>query len=89
MNSYKLFNYLLQSAETERNTKLALYLNGEFSKLKSKVILYHYDAFIVDLHKSEISHTKKIIEKLTDNNKFPLRVYVGKNYGDMSKLSVC
>jgi len=89
MNSYKLFNYLLQSAETERNTKLALYLNGEFSKLKSKVILYHYDAFIVDLHKSEISHTKKIIENLTDNNKFPLRVYIGKNYGDMSKLSVC
>lgn len=88
MNPYKLFNYLLQSAETERNTQVGMYLNNHFEKLKSKIIIYHYDAFVIDLHKSEISYTKSSMDYLTDFGNYPLRAYVGENYGNMTKLSV-
>ena len=88
MNPYKLFNYLLQSAETERNTQVGMYLNNHFEKLKSKIIIYHYDAFVIDLHKSEISYTKSSMDYLTDCGNYPLRAYVGENYGNMIKLSV-
>ena len=88
MNPYKLFNYMLQSVETEQNCKMGMKINNHFSDLKSKLVLYHYDAFLMDMHKSEFIEAKKVAKFLENDGKFPLRMYVGSNYGSMNEIKV-
>ena len=88
LNSYKLFNYLLQSAETERNCRMMKLIHEYFADKKSKLFLYHYDAFIFDMHKTEFKCVAEIAEMLSEDGKFPLRVYVGANYGELREISV-
>nr|BAR35386.1 hypothetical protein [uncultured Mediterranean phage uvMED] len=88
MNPYKLFNYLLQSAETEQNVIGGKKLNEYLKDKKSKLVMYHYDSFLVDMHKSEYKLSPKLVELLTCDNKFPLRIYVGKNYDDLVEVKV-
>jgi hypothetical protein len=88
LNSYKLFNYLLQSAETERNCLMMKLISEFFSKKKSELFLYHYDAFIFDMHKSEFKCVEELANILSEGGNFPLRVYVGSNYGDLREIHV-
>ena len=88
MNAYKLFNYLLQSAETEQNVVGGKKINALLKDKKSKLVMYHYDSFLIDMHKSEYNLAPKIVELLTCNNQFPLRIYVGKNYGELTEVEV-
>jgi len=88
LNPYKLFNYIIQSAETEQNCDMILKLNSRLETYRSKLFLYHYDAFMLDMHIDEFYLIKDIIKELTDNNKFPLRVYVGNSYGNLKELKV-
>lgn len=86
INSYKVFNYLLQSAETEKNCEIITKLNDYFKVTKSKLILYTYDAFLFDVHKSEFQLIKKMQPIITSNNSYPVRTYTGRNYGDMKQI---
>ena len=88
MNAYKLFNYILQSAETERNCLMGKKLNEFLMNHQSKVIMYHYDAFLIDMPKHEFGLTKEITNILTNNLQFPLRVYAGRSYGNMVEIGV-
>ena len=85
MNPYKLFNYLLQSAETERNCKIMSKINNYFENKKSKLILYHYDAFILDMHKSEFKLVGDLVEILSDKNEFPITEYHGSSYVQLTE----
>lgn len=86
VNPYKLFNYLLQSAETERNSMIMSKIFDFIENKKSKFILYTYDAFLFDMHKTEFADVKHLTQIMNEDNKYPVRTYVGKSYGDIKEL---
>ena len=86
INSYKIFNYLLQSAETEKNCEVILKLNKFLEDVKSKMILYTYDAFLFDMHKSDFELIKQMQPIITSKDKYPVRTYMGRTYGDMKQI---
>lgn len=81
LNKNKLFNYILQSVETERN----IIILDKLSKIKtngSLPILYTYDSILFDVHPSDstyIGEVKSIMEK----DGFPVGIEVGDNYKEM------
>lgn len=79
MNGPKLLNYLIQSLETSRNVlvlkKLISYLNNK----KSKVVLYIYDAIVIDFSKEDTKQTLEDIEViLSENGKYPVKMSYNK-----------
>jgi hypothetical protein len=87
-NPYKIFNYLLQSAETERNCLILEKLISYIKNTKINLVLYTYDAFLFDCHREEISKFKEILPMLEENKKFPTKIYAGHNYGNLNEISV-
>ena len=86
INSYKVFNYLLQASETERNCKIMHLVDGLLKNRKSKFVLYTYDAFLFDVHSSEFDLMLEIRDKMTSKNQFPVRTYVGRSYDKMKEV---
>jgi hypothetical protein len=86
INPNKVFNYLLQAAETERNCKVLSEINSHISQKQSKLILYTYDAFLFDVHRDEFSIIKKLDNIITSDDRYPVRTYIGKSYGAMREL---
>jgi hypothetical protein len=85
---YVVFNYLLQSAETERNCKILGSLNKFLKNKKTKCILYTYDAFLFDLPREEFTLIKELAKIMNPDNNFPVKTEVGANYGDMVEFNV-
>ena len=83
MKPQKLFNYLIQAYETERNIEVMEKMQKVLSDKSSKLILYTYDAFLIDIDKSEM-HLIKEIEQLMD---LPVKMHIGNNYNDMKLLT--
>ena len=83
MNPQKLFNYLIQAYETERNIKSIQKIEKILEGYNSKLILYTYDAFLFDISKEE-THLKDKIQEILD---FPVKLHVGNNYNDMKLLT--
>jgi hypothetical protein len=79
----KVFNYLLQSLETEINYKkieeVLKYLDGRVSKM----ILYTYDAFLIDVHPGERDTILKDLKYILERGGFPIRAYEGSNYDNL------
>lgn len=76
----KLLSYIIQSYETYNNILILSNLNSYMSGMVSKIVLYTYDAFLIDFSFSEyenhISNIKEII-------KFPVKVKEGYDYHNM------
>jgi DNA polymerase I-like protein with 3'-5' exonuclease and polymerase domains len=85
-NPNKLFNYLLQAAETEFSIQSIGRVNDFLRKRKSKVILYTYDSILVDMFKPESEQEIQEIAKIMVDNQFPVKVYVGNNYNDLCEI---
>ena len=79
MNPQKLFNYLLQNLETATNVcilwKIIKLLKGK----KTKLILYTYDAFLLDVHKGEKEVLQKIL-KVFNEHKLKVKIKHGDSY---------
>ena len=84
MNPQKLFNYYIQSAETELNSESMERVIKVLEKYKSKFILYTYDSFTFDF---DMSEGKELILKIKNAMKYPTRVSFGGNYGDLKDVS--
>ena len=88
MNKNKLFNYLIQLAETESNMRMLTELIPKMDGYKSKLILYSYDSFLFDFYMPDglnfIHKMKKIIEQ---SGKFPVKVGKGWNYHEMKDIT--
>lgn len=88
MNKSKLFNYIVQSYETEINTlvldKIIHYL---YSK-KTKIIMYTYDAIVIDFHPQDGSETLIGIRELMISFGFPVHVKAGINYDNMIDVAI-
>jgi DNA polymerase I-like protein with 3'-5' exonuclease and polymerase domains len=80
----KVFNYLIQALETELNyvkiDSVLKFLNGKLSKM----ILYTYDAFLIDTHPSERDEILNSVKLVMEKGGFPVRMEEGKNYDNLS-----
>ena len=83
MKPQKLFNYLIQAYETERNIEIMEKIQSVLSTKSSKLILYTYDAFLIDIDESEM-HLKDELKQLME---LPVKMHIGKNYNDMKLLT--
>ncbi len=85
----KIFNYMVQLAETEVNLTAINKLKSLFDGKQSKPTLYTYDSILFDYN---IDDGKELllsaIEILSQNSKFPMRVYFGSNYDGMKRLNM-
>lgn len=86
VSPYKVFNYLLQAAETERNCRVISNINNHLKNSKSKFILYTYDSFLFDVPKTEVEHIKNMYPIITSDNKYPVRTYIGSSYSNLRQL---
>lgn len=87
-NPSKLFNYILQAFETEMAVGVLNELLNFLDNKKSKPVLYTYDSILFDMHKSDKIDTIKRLKSIMERDKFPVKVYIGKNYKDMRHIEL-
>ena len=79
MNPQKLFNYLLQNLETATNVCILWDIIRLLKGKKTKLILYTYDSFLLDMCKEEREDIKKIL-KVFDKYKLKVKIKHGDSY---------
>jgi len=82
----KVFNYLLQALETEVNYMKMGQLWDALGEGLSRPILYTYDALLFDVHPIERDGVIRIVKDVMEGGGFPVRVYEGKNYGNLEVI---
>ena len=85
LNPQKLFNYYIQSYETERNVKLLIKLHQYLLSRKTNIVHYNYDSFLFDYDKSDGVQTIYDIKEILEENGFMTKTNVGLNYGEMKR----
>ena len=85
MNPQKLFNYLIQSYETENNVQILKEILTILNGKKSKVILYTYDALLVDVSGEDKAEIKEALRVFEDNN-LKVKLTYGKDYNSLTTL---
>ena len=82
-NEQKVFNYLLQALETEINyTKIDDVLKWCDGR-RSKMILYTYDAFLIDVHPQDRDNLLGELKTTLERGGFPVKSYEGTNYDNL------
>lgn len=87
-NPNKLFNYILQASETEFSLQNINRVNEYLKNKKTCVILYTYDAILLDACKDDKHQTLKDVKQMMIDNQFPVKCYSGNNYHEMSLISL-
>ena len=87
MNANKLFNYLLQATETELNMKILSKVVEFLSGMKSKMVLYTYDSYLLDIHPEEMSILQNL-KILIEGNGFPTKMEIGDRYSEMESTNI-
>jgi hypothetical protein len=85
-NQQKIFNYLLQALETEINYMKMVEMLEFMSGMKSKIILYTYDAFLIDTHPSERDKILNLLPTIMEKGGFPVKADEGTNYDNLVHL---
>jgi hypothetical protein len=81
MHSQKLFNYVIQNLETSRNVLILKEALQLLRTKQTKVILYTYDAILLDFSKQDGKDLLFQLESiLSENSKFPVKAKYGKDY---------
>ena len=83
LNPQQLFNYLIQSYETETNMQTISKLDKLLKNKKSKLILYVYDSFLFDFDKEDGKETLIKVKEII-SNKYPIKLKIGENYNKLS-----
>lgn len=84
----KLFNYILQAFETEISVVTLGRTLDYLADKPSKPILYTYDSILYDIHRIDGMPTVKKLRDIMVDGKYPVKVYVGKNYDEMAKIII-
>jgi hypothetical protein len=82
MNPMKLFNYYIQGHETYTNTLILKSIINYLKPKKTKIILYTYDAFLIDF---ALEDGEETIEKIKRLMKYPVKIKRGQMYGGLVK----
>lgn len=88
LNKNKLFNYILQAVETERNILILEKLSDMRHSYKSLPILYTYDSILFDVDPSDGLEYILEIKKVMESDGFPTDIEIGDNYKDMVKVNL-
>ena len=87
LNKNKLFNYVLQALETERNILILDKLSKINLNQKSVPILYTYDSILFDVDENEDNYIKEV-KRIMEKDGFPTQLEVGNNYDNMVKSNI-
>lgn len=83
LNPMVLFNYLLQSFETEYNISKLIEINRLLESFSAKLILYTYDSFLIDSPDTEIEPVVESITKILQSEGITVKVSVGETMWDL------
>lgn len=88
-NPNKIFNYILQATETEITVPLLGKVNEYLRNKKSKAVIYTYDSILFDININELKEVKNdVISLMRDNNRFPVKCYIGNSYDDLNQIGL-
>ena len=87
MNRNKLFNYLIQAFETERNTKIILEVQEYLKQKETKLVLYGYDSFLFDLKKKDGANILNDIKNILEKDNYPTKIKMGYIYNGMKDIT--
>jgi len=79
MNPQKLFNYILQNYETSQNILILWDILSILRGKKSKLVLYTYDSFLIDLSEEERGLVEDV-QKIFENYKLNTKIKYGSSY---------
>lgn len=77
----KLFNYLIQSKETENNVKILTELFEYLKDKQTKIVMYTYDSILFDFSKHDTKQCLVDIKSIIEKNGFKTKFQHGQNYG--------
>jgi hypothetical protein len=81
-SKHKVFNYMMQLAETEEALARVYDVYMFLRPRQSKVVLYTYDAILLDVHNDELSYMGTV-GRLLSAGGYPVREYRGHNYNNL------
>ena len=87
INANKLFNYVLQATETELNMKILNRVMEFLEEKQSKMVLYTYDSYLLDMHPDDFDSLKNL-KILIEGNGFPTKVEIGNRYSEMKSIDL-
>ena len=79
MNPQKLLNYLLQNLETSNNVLILYKILKLLRNKNTKLVIYVYDSFLLDVDKEEKDTIKQILD-VFKNHRLNIKNKKGKNY---------
>lgn len=85
-NPDKLFAHVMQSHETEKNALTILEINKYLYTKKSKLCLYTYDSFLIDVEIEELNDISNDVLGIVQRDGFMAKRTVGHNYGEMIEI---
>ncbi len=88
MTKGKLFSYIQQATETEQNILMLRELQTYLYPYSSKLIMYTYDAFLIDYSESDNPNLLVVIQQILEKSGYPVKVKAGLNYGEMSGVKI-
>ena len=88
MNRFKLFNYYLQSLETEFSVRKLAQITELLQDYTTCLILYTYDSVLFDVNMSEAKQIIPAIRDILQHGKFPVKCKVGDIYSKMTEFTL-
>jgi hypothetical protein len=83
-NTNKLFNYYMQSLEIVQTLPKLQRIMDHIKNTNNQLVLYTYDSVLLDMEWLDTELLQKIQSILEENKKFPVRVYTGTTYGNLT-----
>ena len=83
----RLFNYLIQATETEKNIKTIRELCRYLYKKKTTLVLYVYDSFLFDFSNKDGVETMKDIKKILERDNYYTRTKAGYDYESLHDIT--
>jgi hypothetical protein len=87
-NASKMFNYHVQSLEMVKTLPKLQKILSILQQTTNHLILYTYDSILLDMKSFDKELIMEIVDILEENKKFPVRVYAGENYNDLTTINL-
>lgn len=84
-NASKLFNYYVQSLEVVKTIPKLQQIINLLQSTRNHLILYTYDSILLDMERYDTELLRNVVAILEDNKKFPVRVYKGTTYDNITE----
>ena len=88
INRNKLFNYLLQNMETERNMLMVQDLVTYLKDKQTKMVLYTYDSLLFDYNTNDGKQIIIDIRNIMQNGGYPVTLSIGSDYHTMKEMDL-